>query len=180
MAGGYSGRIGFMDLSSGEIREEKLDPALARDDIPFLNHNILARRGYAPEGVMVPISASMLKNPADYDASLESFSRQIMPLVEYSLNEEGRMIVHNDTAGWYRYIDMTPQAEALFRFIDQTIDTELAGELAFLASYDETKRAIQEIVDMPDRQIDLFIRFCLQNNGRLSARKRASHFDSLS
>ena len=38
----------------------------------------------------------------------------------------------------------------------------------------------QEIVDMPDRQIDLFIRFCLQNNGRLSARKRASHFDFLS
>jgi len=32
---------------------------------------------------------------------------------------------------------------------------------------------------MPDRQIDLFIRFCLQNNGRLSARKRASHFESL-
>jgi hypothetical protein len=33
---------------------------------------------------------------------------------------------------------------------------------------------------MPDRQIDLFIRFCLQNNGRLSARKRASHFHFLS
>ena len=33
---------------------------------------------------------------------------------------------------------------------------------------------------MPDRQIDLFIRFCLQNNGRLSARKRASHFAPLS
>ncbi len=32
---------------------------------------------------------------------------------------------------------------------------------------------------MPDRQIDLFIRFCLQNNGRLSARKRSSHFDFL-
>jgi len=33
---------------------------------------------------------------------------------------------------------------------------------------------------MPDRQIDLFIRFCVQNNGRLSARKRGSHFDFLS
>ena len=33
---------------------------------------------------------------------------------------------------------------------------------------------------MPDRQIDLFIRFCAQNNGRLSARKRASHFGLLS
>jgi hypothetical protein len=146
----------------------------------FLIHNILARRSFTPKGVMFPISASMVKNPADYDNSLEAFSRQIMPLVEYSLNEEGRMTVHNDTAIWYRYIDMTPQAESLFCFIDQTIETELAGELAFLANYDETKRAIQEIVDMPDRQIDLFIRFCLQNNGRLSARKRTSHFDFLS
>ncbi len=74
---------------------------------------------------------------------------------------------------------MTPQAEALFRFIEHTIDTELVEELSFLASYDETKKAIQDIVDMPDRQIDLFIRFCLQNNGALSARKRSSHFDSL-
>ena len=122
----------------------------------------------------------MLKNPGDHDASLEAFSRQLMPLVEYSLDEEGRMTVHNDTAGWYRYIDMTPQAEALFRFIDQTIDTELVRELAFLANHDKTKKAIQENVDMPDREIDLFSRFCLQNNGRLSARKRTSHFGVLS
>ena len=129
---------------------------------------------------MFPISASMLKNPANYDTSLEAFSRPLMALVEYSLDEEGRMTVHNDTARWYRYIDMTPQAEALFESIEQNIDTELACELTFLANYDETKRAIQEIVDMPDLQIDLFIRFCLQNNGRLSERKRASHFDYLS
>ncbi len=146
----------------------------------FLIHNILARRGFTPEGVMFPMSASMLNNPADYDDSLEAFSRHLMPLVEYSLDEEGRMTVHNETAMWYRYIDMTPQAEALFRFIDQTIGTELAGELEFLANYDESKRAIQEIVDMPDRKIDLFIRFCLQNHGRLSARKRESQFDFLS
>ena len=103
-----------------------------------------------------------------------------MTLVETSLDEEGRMTVQNDTARLYRYVEMTSHAEALFRSIEQTIDTELVEELAFLANYDETKRAIQEIVDMPDRQIDLFIRFCLQNNGRLSARKRASHFESLS
>ena len=146
----------------------------------FLIHNILIQRGFTPEGVMFPISASMLKNPADYDASLEAFSRQLMSLVEYSLDEDGHMTVHNDTAIWYRYIDMTPQAEALFQFIDQTIDTELASELAFLANYDKTKKVMQETVDMPDRQIDLFIRFCLQNNGRISARKRASHFGFLS
>ena len=146
----------------------------------FLIHNVLARRGFTPKGIMFPVSASMLKNLADYNASLEKFSRPLMALVEYSLDEEGRMTVHNDTAWWYSYVDMTAQAEALFRFIEQTIDTELVEELTFLANYDETKRTIQEIVDMPDRQVDLFIRFCLENNGRLSARKRASHFHFLS
>ena len=145
----------------------------------FLIHNILARRGFTPQGLMFPISAYMLKHPADYDVSLEVFSRRIMPLVEYTIDEEGRMTVHNDTAVWYRYMDMTSHAEALFHFIQQTIQTELTSELAFLANYDKTKRAIQEIVDMPDRLIDLFIRFCLQNNGRLSSRKRTSRFNFL-
>jgi Fic family protein len=145
----------------------------------FLIHNILARRGFTPEGVVFPVSAAMLKNLADYDASLEAFSRPLMALVEYSLDEEGRMTVHNNTARWYRYVDMTPQVEALLGFIERTIDTELVEELAFLANYDRAKRAIQEIVDMPDRQIDLFVRTCLQNNGRLSARKRAGHFEFL-
>jgi len=122
----------------------------------------------------------MLKNRADYDVSLETFSRPLMTLVEYSLDEEGRMTVQNDTALWYKYIDMTSQAEALFRFIEMTIDTELVEELAFLANYDRNKKVIQEIVDMPDRRIDLFIQACLQNNGRLSERKRASHFSFLS
>lgn len=117
---------------------------------------------------------------ADYDASLEEFSRKLMPLVEYTLDETGRMKVGNDTADWYRYIDMTAQAEALFRFIERTIETELADELAFLASYDAAKKAMLEVVDMPDRQVDLFVRLCLQNNGRLSGRKRVDHFGFLS
>ena len=145
----------------------------------FLIHNILARRGFTPPGVIVPVSAAMLKSPADYDASLEAFSAKLMPLVEYTLDEEGNMTVHNETASWYRYIDMTLQAEALFRFLEQAIETEFADELAFLDNYDTVKSSIKEIVDMPDLQIDLFIRFCLQNNGRLSKRKRASHFDFL-
>ena len=146
----------------------------------FLIHNVLARRGFTPEAVMFPVSAAMLKSPVRYDASLEAFSRPLLALVDYTLDEHGRMTVHNDTARWYRYIDMTAQAEALFQFVEQTIDTELAAELSFLATYDETKNAIQEIVDIPDRRIDLFIRCCLQNNGRLSRRRRADHFASLS
>ena len=31
---------------------------------------------------------------------------------------------------------------------------------------------LREIVDMPDRRLDLFIRLCIQNKGRLSKGKR--------
>ncbi len=142
----------------------------------LLIHNILSRRGFVPEGVIFPVSAAMRKQAAAYDASLEAFSRPLLALVEYTLDDQGRMTVHNDPGVWYRYPDMTVQAESLFTFVEQTIETELVEELAFLANYDDTKRSVQAIVDMPDRDIDLFIRFCLQNNGKLSQRKRESHF----
>ncbi|MDP8207917.1 MAG: Fic family protein [Candidatus Electryonea clarkiae] len=146
----------------------------------FLIHNILARQGFTNPEIMLPISASMLNNLHEYDTSLEKFSRDIISLVDYSLDEVGKMIVHNDSVQWYRFIDMTPQAEALCWFIEQAIDTELVNELEFLDKYDETKMALQEIIDMPDHKIDLFIRLCVQNNSKLSAKKRLSHFDFLS
>lgn len=146
----------------------------------FLIHNTLAIRSFTPEGILFPVSASMLQHMIDYDNSLEAFSQPLMTLAEYTLDEEGHMTILNDTSPLYKYIDMTYQAEALFGFIKRTIDEELAGELAFLKDYDEAKEAISNIVDMPDRLINLFIRLCLQNNGRLSANKRAKYFDLLS
>ncbi len=147
----------------------------------LLIHNILARRGFVPSGMVFPVSAVMLKRQAEYDASLEAFSKRITQLADYNLDESGRMKVHNgDELGpLYRYPDMTAQVESLFAFIEQTIETELANELTFLANYDRTKRAMQETVDLPDRDLDLFIRLCLQNHGRLSKSKRDSSFQSL-
>ncbi|MDE0519640.1 MAG: Fic family protein [Candidatus Dadabacteria bacterium] len=146
----------------------------------FLIHNIFSIRGMVPEGLMFPVSAVMLNNPEGYDDSLEAFSLPLNQLVEYSLDGLAQMTVHNDTAYWYRYIDMTAQAEALHDFVVQTVESELVEELNFLASYDSTKKAIQDVIDMPDRLIDLFIRVCLENKGRLSSNKRKSHFDFLS
>ena len=145
----------------------------------FLIHNIMFLRGAIPKGLMFPVSAAMLKNPALYDHSLETFSSPLMRLVEYDLDDFGQMTVSGKTGHLYRYIDMTAQAEALYDFVKLTIEHELVEELDFLANYDKTKQAIQEIVDMPDRLIDLFIQLCLQNNGRLSTKKRESHFGFL-
>lgn len=145
----------------------------------FLIHNILSLQGLVPPGLMFPVSAVMLKNPADYDASLEAFSRPLIQLIDYRLDDMGNMTVENDTESWYQYMDMTPQSEALYEFINRTIEEELVEELSFLANYENTKKAIQDIIDMPDRLIDLFIQLCLQNTGSLSAKKRFAYFDFL-
>ncbi len=145
----------------------------------FLIHNVLARRGFTPPAMIFPVSAVMLQDREAYDAALEAFSHRLLPLIDYALDDQGRMTVRHDTALHYRYLDLTPQAEALFAFIQRVIEVELVEELQFLRSYDAAKKAIQAIVDMPDRLIDLFIRLCLQNKGMLSQGKRASVFTRL-
>jgi len=37
--------------------------------------------------------------------------------IDYRLDKIGQMTVENDTANWYRYIDMTAQSEALYEFV---------------------------------------------------------------
>ncbi|SFP73730.1 Fic family protein [Hydrogenimonas thermophila] len=145
----------------------------------FLIHNILAIRGFTPRGIMFPVSAVMLKKSLSYDQSLEAFSSKLIPLIDYTLDEDGIMKVSSDTAHWYRYMDLTQQSEALYSFVKETIENELPNELLFLSAYNKTKEAMKEIIDMPDRMIDLFIRFTLQNHGKLSKKKRYKYFDKL-
>jgi hypothetical protein len=129
--------------------------------------------------MIFPVSAVILKKPKEYDASLEAFSRPLLTLVNYDLDDQGQMSVLNETAHWYQFMDMTTQVEALYDFVLATIEEELAEELSFLTCYDKVKKSIQHIIDMPDRLIDLFIQCCHQNNGKLSLRKRADLFEFL-
>ncbi len=145
----------------------------------FLIHNILAKRRFTPKGLIFPISATMLRKIKEYDETLKLFSGPLLPLLDYKLDSDGGMEVKNETAVHYKYIDMTPIVERLFGFIQDTIENELVSELDFILDYDKAKHAIRDIVDMPDRLIDLFIRLCIENNGRLSKSKRKSKFERL-
>lgn len=138
----------------------------------FLIHYALSFLRFAPDGVVFPISATMLHRPQDYDASLESFSKPLLPLVDYKLDGHGRMTVLNDTRDLYRYVDCTFAAEMLFSFVEETIEKELPAEILFLQQYDTARRLMRDVVDLPNRAADLFVRLCLQSNGTLSKAKR--------
>lgn len=139
----------------------------------YLIHYVLGKKHFSPSGLIFPVSATMLKKISRYNDTLEHFSKELMQHVEYTLDENGEMTVFNETAQFYRYQDMTFQSEGLFEFIRDTIEDELNTELEYLNIFDQAKNRMREIVDMPDRKLDLFIRICLQNRGRISKNKTA-------
>lgn len=145
----------------------------------FLIHDVLAAMNYTPDGIVFPISAAMLNDEKQYDATLEAISKPLMQLVDYDMDSSGGMVVHSETADFYRFLDLTTAAESLYLFLAQTVDNEFLEEIQFLACYDQARKGIQNVVDLPDRKSDLLIKLVLQNKGELSARKR-SQFQMLS
>ena len=145
----------------------------------FLIHHELARSGFAPQNLVFPVSAVMLRERADYERILESFSKPILEFIEFELNERGEMAVENETAHLYRYWDATAFVEFLYHCVSETIRRDLRDELGFLNIFDRAMKAVAEIVDMPDRRASLLVRYIFQNRGELSKKKRTSEFPEL-
>ena len=138
----------------------------------FLIHRSLAKLKFAPQGVLFPVSAAMLRAPKAYDAALNAFSKNTMPLIKYEMDDQQRLTVLSSTDKLYRYYDATPQAEYLYEAVAETIRKDLREEIEFLEVFDKAMAAVKMIVDMPNARASLLARFILQNHGTLSAKKR--------
>lgn len=140
----------------------------------FLIHDVLAMDGFVPQGVVLPVSATMLKDMAGYDRCLESYSRPLSELIRYELDTDDGLTVLNPEAveGYYRYPDLTAQAEYLCQAVEAALERELEPELLFLAGFDTARAAMRAVVDMPDRKLNLLIKLLKQNRGTLSTAKR--------
>lgn len=145
----------------------------------LLIHYVLARTGFTPQGLIFPVSAVMLARRHEYDAVLEAFSVPLMRLVDYDEDADGVVTVKNCTAHIYRFIDATVMAEALYGWVQETVREEFRRELEFVVTFRDLRRELEEIVELPDRKANLFIKLCLQNRGRLPPAKRRSHFGEL-
>ena len=145
----------------------------------YLIHHVLAQRGFNPAGVVFPVSAAILERIDEYRAVLESYSQRLLPVIEWQPTADGNVRVLNDTSDFYRFFDATAHAEFLYSCVMKTIDVDLPRETQFLAQYDQFRARIENIVDMPDRTVDLLFRFLHQNGGRLSERAREQEFAAL-
>ena len=145
----------------------------------YLIHHVLARRGFNPPGIHFPVSAAFLDRINEYREALESYSRRLLPVVEWTATPDGKVRVLNDTADFYRFFDATPHAEFLYTCVRQTIEQDLPEETRFLESFDRFRTGVEAIVDMPARTLDNLLGFLRQNGGQLSKRARQNEFAAL-
>lgn len=138
----------------------------------FLIHHVLTTRGFSPDGVILPVSAAILRNIQAYSEVLEGFSDSIRPYIQWHWTQDREISVDNDTSDLYRYFDATAMTEYLYDRIADAVERDLAEELGFVSVFDEAMDAVQNIVDMPDRRASLIVRLCMQNGGVLASRKR--------
>lgn len=145
----------------------------------FLIHHVLAYRGYTPREIIFPISNAILDDLLRYRTTLESVSKPLLPFIDWNPTEKGNIEVRNDTADFYRYFDATRHAEFLFGCLERTISDDLPKELRFLEARDQFHKRATQIIDMPEKTIDLLLHFLRQGNGRLSRRAVDKEFGKL-
>lgn len=140
----------------------------------FLIHDILVHDGIVPSGLIIPVSAHMLNNIKEYDRILEKYSKPLMQRIRYDKKDNGEITVTNpeEVEGYFRYPDLTDHCIYLIRTIQATLEEDMPEELIFLQRYDEAKKELQRIVDMPDKDINLMIIFLHQNKGVFPKRRR--------
>ena len=147
----------------------------------WIIHHVLARGGYSPPHLVFPVSIAMLRRITDYREVLTSYSREVLPLVDWRTTRRHNVEVLNDTAAYYRFFDATAHAEFLYKCVEEAVTRDLPQEVAYLQGYDEFSRRVQEeTADMPERTIALLVRFLRRSGGRLSARARTPEFVRLS
>ena len=142
----------------------------------YLIHEVLANAGFTPKGIVLPVSAVILANLDEYVAVLQAFSRPLRGRTQYAPDAPEVPATGND-AVYFRFFDATPQAEFLYRALERTVEEDLQQEIEFLLGFDRARQQLNQLLDWPGHDLDLFIRVVHQNGGHLSATKRRSHFD---
>ncbi len=146
----------------------------------YLIHHVLAKMRFSQQGMIFPVSSSILDHIDDYRNILEAYSHPLLDFIEWEETEDHNVKVLNKTLDYYRYFDATKQAEFLYDCVHDTIENIIPNEVRYLTNYDEFKKYLDDEFEMPDKMVALLVRFLDQNEGKLSKRAREKEFTSLS
>ena len=145
----------------------------------YLIHHLLAKKKFVDQGIIFPVSASILDHITDYRFVLEVYSKPLLEFIEWKETAKHNVFVVNNTKDFYRFFDATKQAEFLFDCVADTVESIIPNEIKYLSNYDTFKRFLEDEFEMPDKLIALLVRFLEQNDGRISKRAQENEFSML-
>ncbi|MFT6324887.1 MAG: hypothetical protein ACJAWO_002455 [Halieaceae bacterium] len=134
---------------------------------------------YTQQGIIFPVSASILDHKKDYQEVLEHFSHPVLEHVNWEVTPDNNVKVLNETIDYYRYFDATLPAEFLYDCVQDTIENIIPTEVRYLERYEEFKRFIDDDYEMPDMLISLLVSFLRKGEGKLSKRALKKEFSEL-
>lgn len=151
----------------------------------FLINDSLQRDRAIPDGVILPVSATIISSTAfraGYDRTLESFSRPFMQRYagRYRFGEtvtcedgtRSNFIFddYQDALAAWRYPDLTEHALYTARVIEHTIRTEMADEAKVLLRFERAQERLKEVIEMPNQDANRVIRALKDNGWRISGK----------
>jgi hypothetical protein len=150
----------------------------------FLINDLPRRDGAIPEPMVLPMSATMTPNSAQrgaYDSILDDISRPTMRALagRYEFTAQPTRYPDGISSNFicqgaeavllaWRVPDLSHQIIYLAQLLQQSIQEDMREESGYLRNHGLARRAIKEIIVMPDDQIDRVLRSAQVNQGHLS------------
>lgn len=139
----------------------------------FLFHHALCRSGQLPDGMVLPVSSAIANNLQAYSDALKRYSRQVRERWTVTTYDPVRPTFqfHSD-ASIYRYWNATTAVEFGFQMARSALDNQITQEVAWLQRYDKIIATVGARYDVRGSDLASLVVACINNNGRLSVRKR--------
>ncbi|MGP2484490.1 Fic family protein [Pantoea eucalypti] len=151
----------------------------------FLINDTLIRDGAIPDGVILPVSATITSSMdfrVGYDRTLDVFSKRLMRRYagcyrfgELKTYEDGTrsnftFTEYEDARFAWRYPDLTEHVLYTCRVIEHTVRTEMADEARVLVIFQRAQQQLKEVVEMPDQDASRIIRSLKENGWQISGK----------
>ncbi|MBK4770445.1 MAG: Fic family protein [Pantoea sp. Morm] len=151
----------------------------------FLINDTLNRDGAIPDGVILPVSATITSSMdfrVGYDRTLDLFSKKLMrryagcyrfgELKTYDDGTRSNFIFsdYEDARFAWRYPDLTEHVLYTGRVIEHTVRTEMADEARVLVLFQRAQQQLKEVVEMPDHDASRIIRSLKENGWQVSGK----------
>ncbi|MGE8338522.1 Fic family protein [Pseudomonas laurylsulfatiphila] len=156
----------------------------------FLINDTLIRDKAVPDGVILPVSATITSSidfRAGYYRTLEVFSRPFMrryaaaygfgELVTYEDGTPSNFIFdeYKDAGFAWRYPDLTEHVLYTARVVEHTIRTEMADEARVLVIFQRAQEQLKEVLEMPDQDANRIIRSIKENGWVVSGKLKKGY-----